>query len=32
VFKTQVVNGGHLFLIGLLRRRLEYPALKSAVR
>jgi len=32
VCTTWGVNGKHLFLIGLLRRRLEYPALKRAVR
>jgi predicted phage terminase large subunit-like protein len=32
VCTTWGVNGKHLFLIGLFRRRLEYPALKRAVR
>src|SRR5215831_20606137 len=32
VCTTWGVKGKHLFLIGLFRRRLEYPALKRAVR
>ncbi len=32
VCTTWGVNGKHLFLLGLFRRRLEYPALKRAVR
>ena len=32
VCTTWGVKGKHLFLVGLFRRRLEYPALKRAVR
>jgi phage terminase large subunit-like protein len=32
VCTTWGVKGKHLFLFGLFRRRLEYPALKRAVR